>query len=110
MPDTIHSNEQYDNNRAEHSQEATRVLERGMRKFKSASRAQRLLGDLAAVGNLFKLGRHLVGAHHYRELRVSAFDDWSSAVALHQSDRFLLAEQVNLSEPLASINAPSHPD
>ena len=54
------------------------VRERGMRgpasrKFKSVRRAQRFLGAHAAVSNLFNLGRHLVRAEHYRDLRVSAF-------------------------------------
>ncbi|MFT6368263.1 MAG: putative transposase, partial [Bacteroidia bacterium] len=35
MPETTHSTKQYENNRAEQSHEATRVRERGMRKFKS---------------------------------------------------------------------------
>jgi putative transposase len=43
MPDTIHSTKQYENNRAEQSHEATRVRERGMRKFKSLRRG-RVLG------------------------------------------------------------------
>ena len=30
---------------------------------------------------LFNLGRHLVSANHYRNLRVSAFAEWSRAVA-----------------------------
>jgi len=81
IPDTVHSTEQYDNNRAEQSHEATRVRERGMRKFKSIRQAQRFLGVHAAVSNLFNLGRHLVGAQHYRDLRGSAFNEWSRAVA-----------------------------
>ena len=81
MPDVIHSAEQYENNRAEQSHEATRVRERGMRKFKSVGKAQRFLGAHAAVSNLFNLGRHLVRAEHYRDLRESAFADWSRAVA-----------------------------
>jgi putative transposase len=81
MPDTIHSTEQYENNRAEQSHEATRVRERGMRKFKSVKQAQRFLGAHAAVGNLFNLGRHLVRARHYRDIRVSAFVEWERAVA-----------------------------
>jgi putative transposase len=52
-----------------------------MRKFKSLKQAQRFLGAHAAVSNLFNLGRHLVRAEHYRDLRVSAFADWSRAVA-----------------------------
>ena len=81
IPQTIHSTQQYENNRAEQSHEATRVRERGMRKFKSVGQAQRFLGAHAAFSNLFNLGRHLVGAQHYRNLRVSAFEEWSRAVA-----------------------------
>ena len=81
MPETIHSTKQYENNRAEQSHEATRVRERGMRKFKSVHQAQGILGTYAAVQNLFNLGRHLVRAEHYRNLRVGAFSEWSRAVA-----------------------------
>ncbi len=80
IPGTIHSTERYENNRAEQSHEAARVRERGMRRFKSIGQAQRFLGAHAAVSNLFNLGRHLVRAQHYRDLRVSAFNDWSRAV------------------------------
>ena len=81
IPETIHSTKQYENNRAEQSHEATRVRERGMRKFKSVRQAQRFLGAHAAVSNLFNLGRHLVRAEHYRNLRTTAFTDWERAVA-----------------------------
>jgi transposase-like protein len=62
-------------------EEATRVRERGMRRFKSVRQAQRFLGAHAAVSNLFNLGRHLVRAEHYRDLRMSAFGEWGRAVA-----------------------------
>ena len=52
-----------------------------MRRFKSTRQAQRFLGVHAAVSNLFNLGRHLVRAQHYRDLRISAFEEWSRAVA-----------------------------
>jgi putative transposase len=81
MPDVIHSTEQYENNRAEQSHEATRVRARGMRKFKSVIQAQRFLTMHAAVFNLFNLSRHLVSAEHYRNLRISAFKEWRRAVA-----------------------------
>jgi putative transposase len=80
-PETIHSTKQYENNRAEQSHESTRVRERGMRKFKSVGQAQRFVNAHAAVSNLFNLGRHLVRAQHYRELRISAFTEWKRAVA-----------------------------
>ena len=81
MPDVIHSTAQYENIRAEQSHEATRVRERGMRRFKSTGQAQRFLKAHAAVANLCNLGRHQVGAKHYRNLRMSAFNAWSRAVA-----------------------------
>ena len=81
MPDVIHSTARYANNRAEQSHESTRVRERGMRRFKSSTQAHRSLSVHAAVYNLFNLGRHLVGAEHYRNLRASAFNDWAVAVA-----------------------------
>jgi putative transposase len=81
IPEAIHVTERYANNRAEQSHEATRVRERGMRKFKSVKQAQRFLGAHAAVSNLFNLGRHLVRAQHYRNLKIIAFEEWSRAVA-----------------------------
>lgn len=81
IPETIRSTQQYESNRAEQSHEATRVRERGMRSFKSTMQAQRFLSAHAAVQNLFNLGRHLVRAEHYRNLRMSAFTEWSRAVA-----------------------------
>ena len=81
MPDVIHSTKQYENNRAEQSHEETRVRERGMRRLKSTGQAQRFLGAHAAVSNLFNLGRNLVRAQYYRDLRVSAFGEWERVVA-----------------------------
>ena len=81
MPDVIHDDSQYANNRAEQSHEPTRVRERGTRRFKSTRKAQRFLGAHAAVSNLLNLGRYLVRALHYRDLRVSAFAEWGRAVA-----------------------------
>jgi putative transposase len=81
IPEAIHDTSQYANNRAEQSHEATRVRERGMRRFKSVRQAQRFVTAHAAVSNLFNLGRHLVRAQHYRDLRISAFGEWNRAVA-----------------------------
>ena len=47
----------------------------------NANIAQRFLSVHAAVHNLFNLGRHLVGAEHYRNLRIIAFKGWTVAVA-----------------------------
>ncbi len=86
MPDVIHDTWQYANNRAGQSHEATRVRERGIRwsdisEFKSVKQAQGFVSAHAAVCNLFNLGRHPVRAQHYRDLRMSAFSEWSRAVA-----------------------------
>jgi putative transposase len=81
IPESIHVTDRYANNRAEQSHEATRVRERGMRRFKSVVQAQRFLGAYSAVSNLFNLGRHLVRAQHYRNLRTGAFKEWGIAVA-----------------------------
>jgi putative transposase len=81
MPDVIHDTTRYANNRAEQSHEPTRVRERGMRRFKSPKQAQRFLSAHAAVYNLFNLGKHLVRAEHYRNLRLSAFKAWTAAAA-----------------------------
>lgn len=81
IPESIHVTDRYANNRAEQSHEATRVRERGMRKLKSVIQAQRFVTVHAAVHNLFNLTGHLVGAQHYRDLRASAFTEWSRAVA-----------------------------
>jgi len=79
MLDVIHDTSQYANNRAEQSHEATRVRERGMRKFKSMKQAQRFLNAHAAVYNLFNLGRHLVSAETYRYFRLRSFASWENA-------------------------------
>ena len=81
IPETIHSTKQYENNRAEQSHETIRVRERGMRRFKLIRQDQRFVAAHAAVSNLFNLGRHLVRAQHYRDLRVAALADWVRAVA-----------------------------
>ena len=81
ISDVIHDTSRYASNRVEQSHEPTRARERAMRRFKSAGQAQRFLGVHAAVYNLFNLGRHLVSAGHFRNLREGAFNRWSLAVA-----------------------------
>ena len=65
MPSVVHSTQQYENNRAELSNEPTRQRERQMRRFKSAGQAQRFLVVHGVVGNLFRLGWHLIRAANY---------------------------------------------
>ena len=71
MPSVAHSTQQYDNNRAEGAHQPTRQRERQMRRFKSASHAQRFLSVHGVVLNLFRLGRHLLQAVHHRDITES---------------------------------------
>ena len=82
IPESIHDTDQYANNRSELSHQPTRVRERGMRKFKSMTQAQRFLETHAAVYNLFNLGRHLVSAKNYRYFRLRAFASWENATGI----------------------------
>ena len=43
--------------------------------------AKRFVTAHAPVSNLFNMGRHLVRAQHYRDLRISAFGEWGRVVA-----------------------------
>ena len=79
MPSVVHSTEQYENNRAEVSHQPTRQRERQMRRFKSPGQAQRFLSVHGVIQNLFRVGRHLLGAAHHRELRGRAFLVWHEA-------------------------------
>ena len=76
MPSVVHSTRQYENNRAEVSHQPTRQRERQMRRFKSAAHAQRFLSVYGFVLNLFRVGRHLLRAAHYRWLRTRSLLVW----------------------------------
>ena len=76
MPSVVHCQDRYSNNRAEVSHEPTREQERQMRRFKSPGQAQRFLSVHGRVQNLFRVGRHLMRAAHYRVFRGRAFDAW----------------------------------
>jgi putative transposase len=80
MPTVSHINHVYANNRAEVSHQPTRQQEYSMRGFTSALQAQRFLTLHGLTQNLFRLGRHLMQAVHYRLLRTQAFQVWKEAV------------------------------
>ena len=85
IAEAIHVTERYTNNRADQSQRATRVRERGMRRsdvpeFESVGQAQLFVSAHAAASNLFNLGRHLVRAQHYKDLRMSAIEVWNKVI------------------------------
>ena len=76
MPSVVHRTAQYANNRAEVSHQPTRQRAGQMRGFKSAAHAQRFLSVHGLVLNLFRVGRHLLRAAHYRLLRTSSLRVW----------------------------------
>ncbi len=80
MPTVSHINHVYANNRAEVSHQPTRQQEYHMRGFSSATHAQRFLTLHGLTQNLFRLGRHLMQAVHYRLLRTQALEVWEEAV------------------------------
>ena len=81
VPDSYHLTDRYANNWTKPSHQATRNRERGMRRFKGVLQAQRFLGVHSAICNLFNLGRHMLKAGHYRELRQCAFASWIQVAA-----------------------------
>jgi putative transposase len=80
MPSVHHINQVYANNRAEVSHQSTRHQEYHMRGFASSSQAQRFLTLHGLPQNLFRFGRHLMRAVHYRLLCTQAFQVWKEAV------------------------------
>jgi putative transposase len=76
MPSVTHDTRRYENNRAEVSHQPTRQRERQMRGFKSPGQAQRFLSVHGLIGNLFRVGRHLVSSANHRTLRDRSFGVW----------------------------------
>jgi putative transposase len=64
------------NNRVENSHQPTRVRERRMRRFKSASHAQRFLSTFSVVHDLFSISRHALSAENVRLARALRFEAW----------------------------------
>jgi putative transposase len=83
MPSVVHRTQQYENNRAEVSHQPTRQRERQMRRFKSATHAQRFLSVHGLVLNLFRVGRHLLRAAHHRVLRTRSLRIWDEVTCAY---------------------------
>ena len=81
LPSVMHDTSQYANNRAEVSHQPMRRRERQMQRFKSAAQAQRFLAIHGLVGNLFRVGRHLLRAVHHRLFRERAFQVWNAVTS-----------------------------
>ena len=85
LPSVTHSQDRWQNNRAEVSHEATRQRERQMRRFKSVRHAQRFLSCHGPINNLFRLRRQGLKARHYRLLRERAFTEWSEVTGVRRA-------------------------
>ena len=80
LPSLEHLQQKYQNNRAENSQQATRLRERVMRRFKSPGHAQRFLSAFGIISSHFRVGRHLYRARGYRDVMKSRFVLWTVAI------------------------------
>ena len=85
LPSVAHQQDRRLNNRAEVSHQPTRQRERQMRCFKSAGQAQRFLSVHGPINNLFRCGRHLMSAAHYRRFREQAFVTWREVTGFPQA-------------------------
>ena len=85
LSSVIHCQGGRQNNRAEVSHQPTRQRERHMRRFKSPRQAQRFLSVHGPVNNLFRCGRHLTSAPHYRSFRARAFATWREVTCVQNA-------------------------
>ncbi|MEJ6080644.1 IS6 family transposase [Vibrio sp. 1-Bac 57] len=86
IPSVEHSTVQHKNKGCDLSHQPTRQQERQMRKFKSQGQAQRFLSCHGVINNLFRPGRHLMQAKHYRLFRDRAFVEWSRVSGVQNLD------------------------
>ncbi len=70
------------NNRVEQAHHPTRVRERLMRRFKSATSVQRFLDAFSRAGNRLRLGRHRLTAAAYRATMQARGATWREAAGL----------------------------
>ena len=82
MPSVEHRKHKGLNNRAENSHQPTRRRERQMKRFKSASQAQRFLSAHDGINSLFLLRCHQVPATQYRATQTQAFQTWAEVAGV----------------------------
>ena len=80
LPNVVHRQSRYLNNRAENSHQRTRQRERRMKRFQSPEQAQRFLSVFEPINTHFRLRRHLLLANRYRQLRDQATAAWLELV------------------------------
>ena len=82
MPNVVHRQSRYLNNRAENSHQPTRQRERRMKKFKSPEQAQAFLAVFDPVACHFRTMRHRISAERNRQLTKAALEVWNETVRL----------------------------
>ncbi len=80
MPSVAHVRQKFQNNRAENSDQPTRLREKVMRGFKSAGQAQRFLSAFGIITSHFRAGRHLYRASGYRKIMKLRFAIWAVVI------------------------------
>ncbi len=79
LPNTEHRSHKRLNNKIEVSHEPTRVREKVMRKFKSATQAQRFLSTFGVLRNTFKIGLYKLKAAARKLALQNAISLWNEA-------------------------------
>lgn len=82
MRSVEHRRSKYLNNRAENSHQPTRARERAMKRFRSASGAQRFLSAFSAISPHFRPRRHRLTAVQYRHDMTTRFTTWHQVTGL----------------------------
>ena len=80
LPEVVHRQSHYLNNRAENSHQPTRMRERQMKRFQSPEQAQYFLSTFESINAPFRIRRHLLSATHYRFLLGKAFQLWNQSI------------------------------
>ena len=84
MPDVVHRQSRYLNNRAENSHQPTRQRERRMKRFKSPEQAQRFLSVFDPIATHFRTHRHRIPAARNRAMRQIRFAVWNEVAGLRK--------------------------
>jgi putative transposase len=71
----------YLSNRAENSDQPTRIRERVMKRFASPGQAQRSLSAFGSIQQHFRPRRHLIGAPEWRHEMTNRFAVWHQIIA-----------------------------
>ena len=85
LPGVEHRQHKRLNNRAENAHLPTRLLEKKMRKFKSAKRAQHFLSAFGPIAGHFQPRRHLLNAQEYRATLQNRFLIWGKVTGANQT-------------------------